>query len=132
MLFVSPAVAIYEVWIFASPDFRQPVQSCGLFHEEQGAVHAASLLRDYLHIGVWNDNIADNADGLEDVLDLRVLPEHLHAAGIDPARVLVTAVRRVPGQSDNAIAADWRTDCGSTGCRGPHVVTAGDRRGAHR
>jgi len=113
-MIVSPpkTCAVYEVWIFAAPDHREAVSACGIYRAvntsdyathlvELEAVRMASRLRDYLHLGVWTDNLGDNTDDMDDIAELRLLPEYLHSRGIDPARVLVAA-RRIDGTHDNA------------------------------
>jgi hypothetical protein len=121
----SPKVesGLWEVWVFASPDYRECVRACGLFREEDAAVHAASLLSDYLHLGAWNENLLDNASEAGAAADLRVLPEEIRLAGIDPARTHVTARRYDTAAHDNAeseVPHGWRNDRGAA--QGPHLV----------
>lgn len=129
MILARTTVATWEIWLFARPNFRQPVTECGLFRAadashlaghmaEASAVRMAARLRIWVHEGVWSENLADNASDPDDVRELLLLRESLQAQHIDPARVLVDA-KRIDLTHDNAeseIPAGWnpylRTDAG--------------------
>lgn len=108
----SPVLDVHywEIWVFAKPDFSEPVQECGSFRAsehswratvaeaergaEDEAVRMASRLRNWLHLGVWSDHLHP---------DLYQAREGLRALGIDPARVMVSACKREPGDHDNEV-----------------------------
>lgn len=121
----SPEVGshFWEIWVFAQPDFAEPVQECGLFcaddylwratpseaeqAAERQAQQMASRLRDWLHLGVWSE-----------VLHPDLLParQGLHACGIDPTTVMVEAVRREAGTHDNEVRPPLGGNWGDGGC----------------
>lgn len=111
MLLARTSVATWEIWLYARPDYADPVSACGLFRAADGsslaahnteaiAVRMAARLRIWLHEGVWSENLADNARDRDEVRDLLLLRESLQAQGIDPVTVHVTA-KRVDVGHDN-------------------------------
>lgn len=103
MSIVSPVTVsgVWEVWLYASPAFRQSVQECGSFRSEGDAVRVGAAVRLWLQLNVWSEDVfgpvfAANPDAEFPDTDrnlLMGLPRSLRDRGIDPARVLVTARR---------------------------------------
>lgn len=136
MITVSPKSVSqhYEVWLFASPDYRQPVQECGVCANELDAVHAARFLTQYLHGGPFNENMLDcSPDPVGDEIPLRLLPVSLAEQGIDPTRVYVGAIQVPFAGGDNAVPvpaealAEWRRHAGHVQPE-PVMVRAARRR----
>ncbi len=107
----------FEIWVYAKPDFRMPLQCCGLFGSEREACEFGALVRTWLRDRVWSPRFEalfeDDREELWGLLDFisRVM-------GYDPTTTLVTA-RKVPHDHparDNAPMGTpgehWRLDAG--------------------
>lgn len=114
---VSPANAVeqHEIWLYAPPGTRMPVEACGLFGSEREACRVGARVRDWLRLGVW----AAEFDALPDdaVQELYLLRFTLaRGMGVDLSRVLVTARPYPAAGGDNAplvvTFGRWRTDAG--------------------
>jgi hypothetical protein len=104
MTMLSPVTAAvkYEVWLYARPAFRQPVQCCGLYGSEDEACRVGARVRDWVRLGVFPSDLHDALpdDDLEDLYLLRL--SLLRGFGIDLSRVLVTVRKVGGGFGDNA------------------------------
>lgn len=99
----------YEIWIYAHPDHREPVQECGMFQSELEAVRMGARLSLWLHEDILTEPLFEMCASLEDRMAIIFLADSLRKMGIDPKRVMVTA--RPLASHDNAesaVRANWR------------------------
>lgn len=108
---LSPETVVreWEIWLYGRPGYRSPVAECGSFGSEGEACRVGAAVSLYLRLGVWSESVLGpvldaRPDAANERAWLRCLPDELRRAGVDPARVLVTARPTVAGDNQNAHA----------------------------
>ncbi len=108
---LSPVSTVcqYELWLLTGSGFAQPLPDCGLYGSCREAAQVASVVRTWLHLGVWGDVLNWLDPEAQD--ELCFLRRGMAALGVELTSVHV-AVRKYATDHDNrdsTLAADWLT-----------------------
>jgi hypothetical protein len=108
MVSATQTVQQYELWLIVPGQYSEPLGDCGLYESQQEAERVASVVRNWLHIGVWC-SILDYLDP-EAQDALLFVRRGFAAMGIDLASVAVEVREFATAGHDNrdsTKADDW-------------------------